>query len=455
MPAPDIDRLLSTLRLRRVATARDLGTALGVSQPTVSRLLTAASGQIVKIGSARSTRYAAVREVRGLGHRWPLYRIDSKGRPQDVGELVALHGDGCWLDTDAPPDWLRGEFSDGLFPGLPWFLDDLRPQGFLGRMFARRYARELGLGDDILRWNGDAVLAALLLRGEDAPGNFVLGESALAHALSHTPTPIPSALRPQRYATLADATLAGEQVGSSAAGEQPKFTAYVETAEGETQHVIVKFSERAETNPVGRRWADLLISEHLASQLLTEHGLPAARNALVWSDGRLCLESARFDRHGAYGRRGVVSLAAWSDAHDGIRDNWAAAAERMQRQGWLSADAVMQIQQLWWFGQMIANTDMHFGNLSFFLDDALPLALCPSYDMLPMLYRPDSSGGLPARDYQPPPPRPDVLKPWQTAAAWATTFWERVATHPDISRDFRQIASTNRMTLIRLRERFE
>lgn len=454
MPPPDTARLLSVLRLRRVATARELSAALGVSQPTVSRLLGAADGQVVKIGAARSSRYAAIHEVRGLGSRWPLYRIDGKGHPRDFGELVTLHGEGCWLDIDESPDWLHGEFKDGLFPGLPWFLDDLRPQGFLGRMFARRHARELGLGEDILRGNNDAVLTALLLRGEDAPGNFILGDSALEHALRNTPSPIPSTLRAQRYAAFADATLAGEQIGSSAAGEQPKFTASIETDAGKVRHVIVKFAERAQVNPIGQRWTDLLICEHVAGQLLTEHHLPAASTELVWSDGRMCLESTRFDRQGAHGRRGVVSLAAWSDAHDGLGDNWAAAAERMQRQGWLSGDAVMQVQQLWWFGQMIANTDMHFGNLSFFLDDALPLAACPSYDMLPMLYRPDSSGGLPVRDFQPPPPRPDVLNVWQTAAAWATTFWERVSAHPEVSREFREIASDNRIKLARLRERF-
>ena len=456
MPASplDADRLLAALRLRQVATARELGQALGVSQPTVSRLLTTAGARVVRIGQARSSRYAATREVRGLGSRWPLYRIDNQGRPQDFGALVALHGEASWLDTDQPPDWLRGEFSDGLFPGLPWFLDDLRPQGFLGRMFAQRHARELGLGDDILRWNGDAVLTALLLRGEDAPGNFVLGEAALERALRGTSTPIPSVLRAERYTALADATLAGEPVGSSAAGEQPKFTACIETAGGDLQHVIVKFSERADAHPIGRRWADLLISEHLAGQVLIEYGLPAAASALVWSEGRLCLESVRFDREGAHGRRGVVSLAAWSDAHDGIRDSWANAAERMHRQGWLAPDAVMQIRQLWWFGQMIANTDMHFGNLSFFLDDAMPLTPCPSYDMLPMLYRPDSSGGLPARDYQPPTPRPDALLTWQDASTWATAFWERVAAHPEISGDFRAIADDNRTKLVRLRARF-
>lgn len=448
------DRLLATLRLRQVATARELGEALGASQPSISRLLTTAGNQVVKIGHARSSRYAVVRDVRGLGNRWPLYRIDTAGQPQIFGQLVALHGGSCWLDTEQAVSWLRDEFSDGLFPGLPWFIDDMRPQGFLGRLFAQQHARELGLSEDIMRWDSDAVLAALLRRGEDGPGNFVLGESSLERALRANPIPIPSTAREQRYAALADATLAGEQVGSSAAGEQPKFTACVETIDGHQRYVIVKFSERVETNPVGRRWADLLISEHLAGELLAEHGLPSAKSELVWSDGRLCFESTRFDRIGSYGRRGVISLAAWSDAHDGIRDNWAAAAERMHRRNWLTTDALMQIQQLWWFGQMIGNTDMHFGNLAFFLDDALPLTPCPSYDMLPMLYRPASSGSMPPRDYQPPPPIPAALLQWQQAAVWATAFWQRVAEHADVSTDFRSIADDNRAHMVHLRQRF-
>ena len=242
--------------------------------------------------------------------------------------------------------------------------------------------------------------------------------------------------------------------GSSAAGEQPKFTACVEDSDGALRHVIVKFSEPVEANPVARRWADLLICEYLANQLLDEHGHASARDELVWSQGRLCLESIRFDRLGAHGRRGFVSLAAWSDAHDGMRDSWPNAAERMQRGGWLDADAVEQINQRWWFGRMIGNTDMHFGNLGFYLDDALPLRLAPSYDMLPMLYRPAANGGLVPREYQPPTPLPAVSRHWRQAAAWAATFWQRVAQHPQLSADFRRTADHNQAALASLRQRF-
>lgn len=458
-PAPLTERLLAALRLRRVAGARELGEALGASQPSISRALAAAGAQVVRIGEARRRRYAAVREVRGLGTHWPLYRIDERGQPHAFAQLTALHGDGCLVAATPPPDWLQGEFVDGLFPGLPWFLDDQRPQGFLGRQFGQRWARELGLPTDILRWSADAVLAALLLHGDDGPGDFVLGDTALERALRTEPAAIPAAAREQRYAELAQAALAGELVGSSAAGEQPKFTACVRDADGSLRHVIVKFSEPLDGHASARRWADLLVGEHLASELLAEHGHASARTALVHSQGRLCLEATRFDRIAAHGRRGFVSLAAWSDAHDGGRDDWTGAAARMRQAGWIDDAALEQVRLRWWFGRLIANTDMHFGNLGFFLGfflgDALPLRLAPSYDMLPMLYRPAANGAVVARTFEPPPPTPAALPYWRQAARWAALYWQRAAQHPDISDDFRGIAETNQATLGRLRQRFD
>lgn len=454
-PAPPTGRLLDLLRLRRVASARELGEALGVSQPSISRALATAGPRVARIGKARRSRYAAVRDVRGLGTHWPLYRIDAQGRPHEFGRLTALHGGGCLVAAASPPDWLQGEFADGLFPGLPWFLDDQRPQGFLGRQFGQRWASELGLPAEILRWNEDAVLAALLLRGEDGPGDFVLGDAALERALRAEHDAIPAAARHRRYATLAQAALAGEAVGSSAAGEQPKFTACVADADGGLRHVIVKFSEPVDEHPGARRWADLLVCEHLAAALLAEHGHASARTELVRSQGRLCLEATRFDRIGTHGRRGFVTLAAWSDAHDGERDDWAAAAARMRQGGWLDDDTLTQVQRRWWFGRLIGNADMHFGNLGFFLDGALPLKLAPSYDMLPMLYRPAANGAVVARRLDPPPPTPAILPHWRVAAAWAGQFWRRVAQRSDISDDFRRLADANHATLERLRQRFD
>ncbi|UPG93010.1 type II toxin-antitoxin system HipA family toxin YjjJ [Luteibacter aegosomatissinici] len=445
--------IMDFLRLQGASSAAELAAVIGVSQPSMSRLLGTLEGQVVRIGKARRSQYAVVRDVHGLGSAWPLYRIDAQGRPHALGDLVALYGGGSVLMAEHRPDWLRGEFIDGHFPGVPWFLDDQRPQGFLGRQFAQQWARELGLPNDILRWNDDAVLAALLRHGEDSPGNFVLGTSGLDRALRPAAAAIPSATRTVEYSRRADSALAGEPVGSSAAGEQPKFTARVMDDDGSIRHVIVKFSENVD-DPAGRRWADLLICEHLAGEVLAENEHPSARSELIWSGGRLCLEVTRFDRIGAYGRRGFVTLAAWSDAHDGERDTWAGAASRMFKGDWVDASTEAGVRQRWWFGRMIANADMHFGNLGFFLDDALPLTLAPSYDMLPMLYRPAGNGAVVPREFQPATPVPADMGYWQRAASWAATFWERVANHDDVSVAFREIAHRNAEAVGVLRRRF-
>ncbi|HVI55843.1 MAG TPA: hypothetical protein VM621_12440 [Luteibacter sp.] len=74
--------------------------------------------------------------------------------------------------------------------------------------------------------------------------------------------------------------------------------------------------------------------------------------------------------------------------------------------------------------------------------------------MLPMLYRPASSGELVARQFQPPAPTPSDLPFWTTAAAWAEIYWKRVAEHAEVSEAFRQIAAANHEAVARARVRF-
>ena len=287
-------------------TAAALGQALGVSQPSVSRLLAAAGDRIVRIGRARASRYALGHDIARAGNRWPLYRIDDAGRGAPLGELRALHGGDFHFEPAHPmPAFLHGAFTDGLFPGLPWFLDDQRPQGFLGRAFVGRVAADIGAPEDLVRWQPDDVVLALLRHGEDEPGDLVLGEDALQRALQAVLSPTRLALseRAIRYPELANAALAGEDIGSSAGGEQPKFTVLLQGDDG-TRAVIVKFSERSST-PAGQRWADLLQCEHLAGEVLRDHGIAAAESELIRADGRVFLQSTRFDRTPVLGRRGA------------------------------------------------------------------------------------------------------------------------------------------------------
>lgn len=451
-----ISQLEDLLRRDGPLTAAALGQALDISQPSVSRLLASAGGRIVRIGHARASRYALGHDIARAGSRWPLYRIDSKGQGAALGELRALHGGGFHFEPAHPmPAFVHGSFSDGLFPGLPWFLDDQRPQGFLGRAFVRRVAADIGAPDDLVRWQADDVVLALLRHGEDEPGDLVLGEDALQRALQAMPAANAMAMseRASRYPALAEAALAGEDIGSSAGGEQPKFTALLRDG-SDSRAVIVKFSERTAT-PAGRRWADLLQCEHFAGEVLRAHAIAAAESELLRADGRVFLQSTRFDRTPALGRRGLVSLAALDAAHYGHgRIDWWKFAPQLQRDGWLTASDARALAIRGWFGALIGNSDMHLGNASVVLADVRPLALAPSYDMLPMALRPASTGEVVPRTLDIPAPLPEYRTDWLSAAAMASLFWERVVATDDISQAFRDIAHSQRHNIDAARRRF-
>ena len=237
-----------------VLTSAELQAALGVSQPTVSRALSPLiqSGQVLKVGAARSQRYVLARNVSGVGREVQVMRIDALGQPAPFARLVPLEGGAFWVDE-----------ADGLsvrHDGLPWFLEDMRPQGFMGRTFAHSHP-ELQLGNDPRHWGDDDVLRALTLFGDDLPGNLILGEAAFArfHTLPERTSRVDSALD---YPRLADQAMQGTHPGSSAGGEQPKFCTL-----RAGRPVLVKFSPAGDS-PVDQRLRDLLVCEHLALQTL-------------------------------------------------------------------------------------------------------------------------------------------------------------------------------------------
>ena len=452
MPARP-NALRDLLRLGATPAAQVVA-ALGVSKPTLSRWVRSTPG-VLRIGRTRATRYALSREIRIFGAQWPTFQINESGRAEHVADLHALQPREWWYETKGfPPDWLVGEFSLGIFPDFPWFLDDLRPQGFMGRAFAGRFADELGLPTDPRLWDAAGVLVSLLLHGDDLPGDFILGERALdrfQRASLQPPKAVPFADRPARYAELATAALHGKVPGSSAGGEQPKLTACVEEG-GRLRHVIVKLSPLRDT-PSGRRWADLLVCEHHAATVLRERGVPACQTEIVEGGGRLFLEATRFDRLGAFGRRAFVSLFALDSAYFGKLDSWNAAADRFEKGGWLNTSEAERLRLLWWFGGLIGNTDMHFGNAGLMLG-ARPCALAPAYDMLPMLYRPESGGEVLQRQLELPLPRPDQRGTWARAAALAQEFWQRVSQDGRLAAEFRSEAQRVLGALRVLVERF-
>lgn len=444
--------LLEFLREHGPTPARQILAALGVSQPTLSRLFAGAGDAIVRVGRARATVYAATREVPGAGRSWPVYRIDEQGRPAVAARLHALAPRSWWYQAEPPSaSWLHGDYASGIFPGLPWFLDDLRPQGFLGRAFARRHAGDLGLSPDLQRWSAEDVLRVLTRFGTDLPGDFVIGDLALERFERAGLEPMQAVAesdRATRYDALAAAAIAGELPGSSAGGEQPKFTVSVEGSQG-LRHLLVKFSP-PQGSTTGTRWTDLLLCEHLAGEVLRENGLAVSKTAWFESGERGYLEVTRFDRVGARGRRGFVSLHALESAYYGYLDDWWSASDRLLADGWLGASNADSLRVLWWMGRLIGNTDMHFANVSVALTPQRPLSLAPAYDMLPMHYRPSASGEVttvPLRLPIPPPAHRDVAR---RAATIAQEFWRRVGADSRISDSFSVEAARVGAELVRL-----
>ncbi|PLR41125.1 transcriptional regulator [Chimaeribacter californicus] len=422
-----------SLLRHETATAAQLTAHLGISQPTLSRRLRARK-DILAFGKGKSTRYALLRPVNGLT-QFPLYRINEQGQAAHWATLYPIWPqESCVVYDMARSAWQHYE-------GLPWYLYDMRPQGFLGRAWGRHCAASLALPDDIARWSDTQVLIALANGIEDTPGDKVLGEASYQRWLTRQlPEPVLRADKRVRYRELAERALAGDPVGSSAGGEQPKFTCWAETGAG-LRHVLVKFTP-AQHNENSARWADLLQAEHLALEVLRQFGLSAAESCLLHGDnGQTFLEMVRFDRAGAEGRRGVASLLAVDAEFIGQANlNWARAAQSLAQGGYITAETRHHIEVLYAFGRLIANSDMHQGNFSFLHPDTFPLVPAPVYDMLPMAFAPSRQGDMRHA-------APDITltaevsrQVWQQAQEMAQVYWQRLSESPGVSERFRQLA---------------
>jgi hypothetical protein len=205
-------------------------------------------------------------------------------------------------------------------------------------------------------------------------------------------------------------------------------------------HVLVKFSGN-DTSPGSQRWADLLVCEHLAHKTIAaELGITASQSRIAMSGGHTFLEVLRFDRHGEFGRSPVCSWLALNAALLGVPDHsWIAGANALYRMKLITRETADDVARIWHFGQLIADTDMHEGNLSF----RPGLTLAPVYDMLPMMYAPVRGVELPAREFTPRLPLPDESAVWTEAARAAILFWESAGADRRISAAFRALCRAN------------
>jgi len=444
------------LALAKFAPARaaDLARELGLSVPTLHRLLQETTEPVLAAGRARRTRYALRQALRGDFSPLPIRAIDEAGQPHELTELSPVQPQGCHADFGGS-DWPLeddDQTPDGWWDGLPYPLYDMRPQGYLGRQLAHRFQDTLVVSPNPDTWSDDDILWVLSRVGSDLPGNLIVGDAAFQawqKARLDPPLILKADDIERMYVKAAEEAISLGLAGSSAAGEFPKFTALRDLRDSSTPHVIVKFSG-ADDSATVQRWSDLLVAEclalHAASAL---PGVQTPPGRILQHQGRTFLEVERFDRHGMFGRSPVVTLETVNAALLGQPPSaWDSLAQGLATKRLLAPEAVTAIRHITWFGRLISNSDMHLGNLAFRPEEGRHL-LCPVYDMLPMAYAPLPGGELPRVPFDPAMPLPREQGVWVTACHTAIAYWQTVGDDTRISSTFRRIASDNAAELQR------
>ena len=433
---------LRSILSTRATNPRVLMQALNVSQPTLSRLISSLSNEIVVMGKGRATCYGLPRNIHGKEGRYPVYSIDSRGDAHLYGTLTALQGGQYW--------WEDAEGNGDLHNSLPWFLQDLLLRGFSGRSAAYRESEALGLPRKIADWCEDDILYATSCRGEDRVGNLLIGEESLARYFSMARDAMPifdHDSRAWKYPQLAQKTLAGEMPAAQLGGEQPKFTVCIDEQDTPC-HLLVKFSPAVDSKEA-HRYADLLICEHLALEAIRIAGFTAARSRLVVAGNQVFLGLKRFDRRGSLGRLPLVSLRALHAYLLTPCDNWIDAANRLKKADLISENDAEKLRWLALFSDLIANTNQHFSNISLIPHQQASYLLAPAYGIRPTLYEP-VAGELPLRLFNPPPLRNEVAAELPAALEAAILLWKSAAIDQRISAEFRQLCYEN-CELLKLR----
>lgn len=439
---------LQQLLSRRPAKASHILSELGISQPTFSRLWKTVEGGVA-LGATRTRQYALRRQVAGVDIPIPIFRISEQGQTELLGELEPLQG-GFYALTRIHEGTKGTDYK--LLEGMPYFLRDLRPQGFLGRMEPGKYP-ELDLPADILRWTDEQVLKYISRRSENAAGDLILGNESYARylaSLSAATEPLRASERGERYPRMAEHSMQGEAPGSSVGGEQPKFTAVIDrvAAQETIEHVMVKFSPPVDTGS-GRRWGDLLVCEHLAREVLIQNGIAAVRTSILEAGGRVFLEVVRFDREGATGRRPMATFAAL-DGDLGMMDqNWTAVARELGRLGQLSQRDIETVEILDLYGALIGNTDKHHRNITVAWTLEQQYRLQAAYDMLPMLYRPNTHGEIIDRVWTPHLGGQLALRHLPRCHGMARHFWQDVLDDGRISSEFKEYVAQPHLNTLR------
>lgn len=437
--------VLSYLKLNGKSSLLTLKTVFPYSQAFLSRILNSLEDKIFVLGKARETEYAAKRIFDENNLNYPLFEIHENGTTKELGIITPIEPKGFYFSSKSKK--ILSQYSIDL----PYFLNDLRPSGFLGHLVPNQNP-ELNLPKDIRMWSAEHCLKYLSLKSWDNIGNLIIGNIAFQKYLTKCTKKTvykgtESTERIKNYELLANDVLSYGEAGSSAGGEQPKF---LTTLLPENKPVIVKFSPPINSD-IGIRVADLLICEHIALKILNKNGYDSTKSEIIITKDHTFLELERFDRLAEFGRKGLISLGTLDAEFSGVMGTWCETAKALIKLKIIPKEFYEEIRFRELFGYFIANNDMHLFNLSFYTEENEIKKIAPVYDMLPMLFKP-TNNQIVKRTFTAPLPYPEDGKIWKNAYKLALQFWENVLNDKNISKSFKKIATDCLHTLNEQRE---
>ena len=414
----------------RIATSKEIQNACGLTQRQVGLQLKKLGSRVIRIKNGVSPKYALTTPGFGVSDYINIWEIDNFGKPVCIAGLRPLAAGGFFVKEDQNmPKVFLGEAQNGLYDDLPFFLRDMAPKGFLGKIIAESLANiDSSFPRHLSDWKNEHIGRYLLANTDTSIGNLKFGNNATLNLR-------PNITKHSRtdYAGLADGIIGNEVILSSAGGEQQKFTTFCEEAHA---HVMVKFSPKGDDKNA-RRWKDILISEYHAGKVINETGFVTAAETDIFVDNdRLFLESIRFDRSGEQGRRSMLSLSMIDSEFIGLGQSWMDSSFQLNKDGLISGQDYINIEFLALFAKLIHNTDTHLGNISFETHRD-GFALLPIYDMCSMGFAPKSNGEVLPYQFA----RPKELKARKVdinlVFEAAKTFWFQLREDSRISGEFR------------------
>ncbi len=293
-------------------------------------------------GKARATRYVLLRPYRGI-RRILVWRVDDAGKAHKFADIRL-----CWPQGSCLV--YGGKGDEQWFDGLPWYLTDLRPQGFLGRAWGRNLAGQLNLTEDIRLWQEEDVLYALTVFNGEYTGGWLVGEGNYQRWITaQRPAAVPLDQKLTRYSTVGKRCSGWRNCGFFLrAASSRDLTCYAQTPSG-NKHVLVKFTVPQQT-AVSQRWGDLLIAESIAAQILCDGGIHAIESTvLVTSNRQVFLEAERFDCKGNDGRL----LCRWKERFQtefiSSPGSWPEAMRHLCEQQFVTHQSVAQTEVIWAF----------------------------------------------------------------------------------------------------------